>query len=95
VASATIALSQIQPRWGGMGPACCARATSDQELSSLQELGEDASNPVRSGALRETARAVANVFSRWPCCSRRGWFTEGLDALDLKQAKALLEQLKP
>ena len=29
----------------------------------------------------------------WPPCADYGWFTEGFDTLDLKEAKALLDEL--
>jgi hypothetical protein len=43
--------------------------------------------PLASGATRTGVRRSATV--RWGY----GWFTEGLDTLDLKEAKALLDEL--
>jgi predicted ATPase len=37
---------------------------------------------IRAGGMRLTS-----------CSLRSGWFTEGFDTLDLKEAKALLDQL--
>jgi hypothetical protein len=33
-------------------------------------------------------------MSKAAASSRYGWFTEGFDALDLKEAKALLDELR-
>jgi hypothetical protein len=38
-----------------------------------------------------TGRGVAGTAG--PTSSRRGWFTEGLDTPDLRDAKALLEEI--
>jgi predicted ATPase len=58
----------------------------------------------RQGAKLMELRAATNLASLWRDQGKRaeahdllapiyGWFTEGFDTLDLKEAKALLEQL--
>ena len=38
-------------------------------------------------------RGQGKVHKRVNCCSGVRWFTEGFDTRDLKEAKALLEEL--
>jgi len=44
--------------------------------------------PLASGALQGKREQVRELFA-----AVYGWFTEGLDTLDLKEAKALLDEL--
>ena len=46
--------------------------------------------PSSSGAIREGAMEARELLS-----PIYGWFTEGFDTLDLKEAKALLDELSP
>jgi len=69
----------------------CSRnaTTSESPVSSKPILGtargdEHGASLARSGKPRQACELLAPVY---------GWFTEGFDTRDLKEAKALLEEL--
>ena len=68
-----------------------ARASTD-DVSTRARQTRSRSRPTRAGLWRDQGKRDA---ARDLLAPVYGWFTEGFDTLDLKEAKVLLDELPP
>ena len=94
----------VKPRLIGSGASCCGRRTlpSPQELSTAFNARSDTARKRKAKSLELRAiMSLARLFSsqgrrdeaRSMLAEIYGWFTEGFDTADVKDAKELLEEL--